>query len=46
MCLDLILTNKEEELVGHVKMWAALVAVTKLWVPPPWKCSRPGWMGL
>uniref|UniRef100_A0A8D0FEA3 Secretory carrier-associated membrane protein n=1 Tax=Strix occidentalis caurina TaxID=311401 RepID=A0A8D0FEA3_STROC len=18
----------------------------KLWLPPPWKCSRPGWMGL
>jgi len=18
----------------------------KLWMPPPWKCSRPGWMGL
>jgi len=18
----------------------------KLWLPPPWQCSRPGWMGL
>jgi len=18
----------------------------KLWMPPPWKCSRPGWMEL
>jgi len=17
----------------------------RLWLPPPWKCSRPGWMG-
>jgi len=22
------------------------VATEKLWMPHPWKCSRPGWMGL
>ena len=28
-----------------VKRWPRLPR-EKLWLPPPWQCSRPGWMGL
>jgi len=27
-----------------VRHWNGLPE--KLWMPPPWKCSRPGWTGL
>jgi len=27
-------------------LWGDLSLPEKLWLPPLWKCSRPGWMGL
>ena len=30
--------------VREVRQWNGLPE--RLWMPPPWKCSRPGWMGL
>jgi len=30
--------------VRVVRHWNRLPV--RLWMPPPWRCSRPGWMGL
>jgi len=47
VCLRSLLLSAVEETLMKDVMGRAVFASSpeKLWTPPPWRCSRPGWMG-